>query len=233
MRAELAAVLADNGFPCTYSCLDKLCQYYNILLEWNAKMNLTALTEPKDFIYKHVCDSILPAKLFPVSASHSLLDLGTGAGFPGLPLKILYPQIQLTLMEAAAKKAAFLRHCCQELAVEADILWDRAESLGQGNMRESFPLITTRAVASLAVVCEYCLPLLEIGGFFLALKGPGGSQEAEESQRALELLGGKLTQVYFYSLPTGEQRSLVVVEKILPTPVQYPRRPGAPAKKPL
>jgi 16S rRNA (guanine527-N7)-methyltransferase len=232
MRTELAAVLADN-FPCTHSCLDKLCQYYDILLEWNAKINLTALTEPKDFIYKHVCDSLLPGKFFPISSAQSLLDLGTGAGFPGLPLKLLYPQIQLTLMEAAAKKAAFLRHCCQELAVEANILWDRAESLGQGSRRESFPLITTRAVASLAVVCEYCLPLLEIGGFFLALKGPGGSHEAEDSQRALELLGGKLNQVYFYSLPTGEQRSLVVVEKILPTPAQYPRRPGVPTKKPL
>lgn len=233
MRAELEAVLAANGFPCSHRCLDKLCQYYNILLQWNAKVNLTALTAPRDFIYKHVCDSLFPAKFYPISSAHSLLDIGTGAGFPGLPLKILYPQIQLTLVEAAAKKAAFLRHCCQELELEAEVLWERAETLGQGNRRETFPLIATRAVASLPVVCEYCLPLLEIGGFLLALKGPRGGREATDAQRALELLGGKLTQVYFYSLPTGEERSLVVIEKVCPSPPQYPRRPGVPAKKPL
>ncbi|HPZ22375.1 MAG TPA: 16S rRNA (guanine(527)-N(7))-methyltransferase RsmG [Bacillota bacterium] len=233
MRAELEAVLAANGFPCSHRCLDKLCQYYNILLQWNAKINLTALTAPTDFIYKHVCDSLFPAKFFPISSALSLLDIGTGAGFPGLPVKILYPQVQLTLVEAAAKKAAFLRRCCQELGVEAEVLWERAETLGQGNRRETFPLVATRAVAGLPVVCEYCLPLLEVGGFLLALKGPRGSQEAMDAQRALGLLGGKLTQVYFYSLPTGEERSLVVIEKVRPTPPQYPRRPGVPAKKPL
>lgn len=233
MRTELEAALAANGFSCSQRCLDQLCQYYQILICWNEKINLTALTAPRDFIYKHVCDSLFPDKFFPISSAPSLLDIGTGAGFPGLPLKILYPQIQLTLVEAAAKKAAFLRHCCQELAVEADILWERAETLGQGSRRESFPLVATRAVASLPVVCEYCLPLLEVGGFFLALKGPGGPQEAQDAQGALARLGGKLTQVCFYSLPTGEQRSLVVIEKVLPTPPQYPRRPGVPAKKPL
>lgn len=232
MRTELEQILADNGFSCSGLSLDKLCQYYQLLAEWNQKMNLTALIEPRDFIYKHICDSLFPAKLFSLSAS-SLLDIGTGAGFPGLPLKIVFPDIKLTLLEASAKKVAFLRHCCQELAVEADVLWERAENLGQGHKRQSFPLAVTRAVASLSVVCEYCLPLLALGGCCLAMKGPGGAEEAEAARNALRLLGGRVRQVHFYRLPPGDQRSLIVIEKIAATPPAYPRRPGIPAKKPL
>lgn len=189
MRTEFEQVLAENGFTCSSLCLDKLCRYYQLLVEWNQKINLTALIEPRDFIYKHICDSLFPAKFFSLSAA-SLLDIGTGAGFPGLPLKIVFPEIKLSLLEASAKKAAFLRHCCQELAVEADILWERAENLGQGRKRETFALTITRAVASLSVVCEYCLPLLAVGGFCLAMKGPGGAEEAEAAENALRLLGG-------------------------------------------
>ncbi|MDD2282538.1 MAG: 16S rRNA (guanine(527)-N(7))-methyltransferase RsmG [Eubacteriales bacterium] len=232
MRTELEQVLAENGFPHSSRCLDQLCQYYQILVEWNKKINLTALIEPRDFIYKHICDSLFPGKFIALAAS-SLVDIGTGAGFPGLPLKIVYPEIKLTLVEAAAKKAAFLRHCCQELAVEADILWERAENLGQGRKRETFSLTVTRAVAGLSVICEYCLPLLALGGCCLAMKGPGGAEEAAAAENALRLLGGQVRQVHFYSLPPGDQRSLVVIDKIRPTPSVYPRRPGMPAKKPL
>lgn len=232
MRTELEQVLAENGFSCSSLSLDKLCQYYQLLAAWNKKVNLTALIEPRDFIYKHICDSLFPAQFFPLSAS-ALLDIGSGAGFPGLPLKICFPEIKLVLVEAAAKKAAFLRHCCQELALEADVIWERAENLGQGRMRETCDLTITRAVASLAVVCEYCLPLLALGGCCLAMKGPGGAEEAAAAENALRLLGGRLRQVYFYRLPPGDQRSLIVIEKIASTPPVYPRRPGIPAKKPL
>jgi len=233
MRTKLKQVLAANAFPCDDLSLDKLCHYYALLSEWNQHTNLTALTGPSDFIYKHVCDSLFPAKFFDFSAGTSLVDVGTGAGFPGLPLKIIYPRIQLTLVEAAAKKAAFLRHCCSELAVEAAILCQRAETLGQDKERGSYALAITRAVAPLAVVCEYCLPLLSMGGSCLAMKGPAGPAEAAAAANACKKMGGRVRQIQLYRLPRGDERSLIVIDKIGATPAAYPRRPGIPAKKPL
>lgn len=232
MRTELEITLADHGFTCSQVCLDKFCQYYELLARWNQKVNLTALTAPRDYIYKHILDSLYPAQLFPFGAS-TLLDVGAGAGFPGLPLKIFFPEIKLTLVEAVAKKASFLKHCCEELAIEAEVIWDRAENLGQGPQRESFALAITRAVASLPTVCEYCLPLVSIGGHCLAMKGAQGDFEAVEAERALRVLGGKVARIDCYQLPQGDQRSLVIIEKIIPTPTAYPRRAGIPGKRPL
>lgn len=233
MRTELNKVLADQAFPSDDLSLAKLCRYYELLSEWNQHTNLTALTQPSDFIYKHVCDSLYPAKFYDFAAGLSLVDVGTGAGFPGLPLKIIYPSINLTLVEAAAKKAAFLRHCCNELAVEATITCQRAETLGQDKGRGSYSLAITRAVAPLAVVCEYCLPLLSLGGSCLAMKGPAGPAEAAAAAQACNKLGGRVRQIHLYRLPSGDERSLIVVDKIGATPAAYPRRPGIPAKKPL
>ena len=233
MRTELKQVLTDNAFPWDDLRLDKLCHYYELLSEWNQHTNLTALTGPSDFIYKHVCDSLFPAKFFDFSAGLSLVDVGTGAGFPGFPLKIIYPGIKLTLVEASAKKAAFLRHCCSELAVDAMILCQRAETIGRDKERESFSLAITRAVAPLAVVCEYCLPLLSPGGSCLAMKGPAGPAEASAAANACKKLGGRVRPIHLYRLPGGDERSLIVIDKIGATPAAYPRRPGIPAKKPL
>lgn len=232
MRVELERALAGIGLPCSQPTLEIFCRYYEILISWNQRVNLTALCTPEDFIYKHVCDSLLPAIIFPQAMS-SLVDVGTGAGFPGLPIKIALSGVKLTLVEAAAKKVAFLQYCCRELGVEAEIVGKRAETLGQGEGRGAFAGAITRAVSGLTVVCEYCLPLLAVGGCLLALRGPQGEKEAQAAKKAFGQLGGRLLQVYPYRLPTGDPRCLVVVEKFRPTPAAYPRRPGIPAKRPL
>lgn len=230
MRTELETALLRAGFSCPPATIEKMVEFYELLIQWNRKANLTALTEPEDFINKHILDSLYPARFL---GEGTLADVGTGAGFPGLPLKLFMPQVRLTLVEAAAKKVAFLEHCTSSLAVEAEIVHGRAEELGRSLARESFVYATARAVAALSVICEYCLPLLRVGGRLLALKGPSSEGEVKSAAGAIELLGGELTEIVNYNLPNGDPRSLIVIEKVLPTPAKYPRRPGVPAKKPL
>lgn len=230
MRTELETALHQADFACPPSTIEKMAKFYELLIQWNRRTNLTALTEPDDFINKHILDSLYPARFL---GKGTLVDVGTGAGFPGLPLKLFLPQLQLTLVEASAKKVAFLEHCASALAVEAEIVHSRAEELGRTSARESYNYAITRAVANLAVVCEYCLPLLAVGGRLLALKGPGGEEEVKSAAAALELLGGKLEEIVHYNLPSGDQRSLILIGKVRPTSEKYPRRPGVPAKKPL
>jgi 16S rRNA (guanine527-N7)-methyltransferase len=230
MQTEWGKVLDDAGFACAPQVLDKLTSYYQLLIAWNKKTNLTALTEPGAFIYKHILDSLYPARYLRAG---TLVDVGTGAGFPGLPLKLFLPQLQLTLVEASTKKIAFLEHCLTTLAIEAKIYHGRAEELGRTIHREGFSFATTRAVATLSVICEYCLPLLTLGGTLLALKGPGGAEEIKSAAIAIDLLGGAVGDVIHYQLPNGDQRTLVLIKKVLPTPERFPRRAGIPAKKPI
>lgn len=232
MRAELERALSEAAIPCSQQILDKFCRYYELLIDWNQHTNLTALTAPLDFVYKHVLDSVLPVRFLALGNS-ALVDVGTGAGFPGLPLKLISPEIQLFLVDASRKRVDFLRHCCARLEVDGKVVHARAEELGRGSYREFFDLAVTRAVASLPVISEYCLPLLRPGGLFAALKGPGGKEEAEAAGTAVSLLGGELRAVHRYRLPQGDERSLVLVDKVSPSPRRYPRRPGIPAKKPL
>lgn len=229
MREILKTAL--DGFSINDQALDRLCLYYDLVIDWNKHTNLTAVTEPGEFVNKHIIDSLYPTKFLEFNGS--LADIGTGAGFPGLPLKILNLDIDLCLADASAKRVDFLRHCCTELGLEAQILHARAEDMGRGIYREGFAAVTTRAVASLSVISEYCLPLLSLGGVFAALKGPSGNQEALEAGNSIKLLGGEIQQIHNYSLPTGDERSLIVIAKINPTPEKYPRRAGVPAKKPL
>lgn len=232
MRDELGSVLEENNLPASADRLDKLREFYRILMVGNEKANLTTLTTPAEYIYKHVLDSLLPATMYPFSNAF-LLDIGTGGGFPGLPLKIVFPEIKLTLVEAVAKKVDFLRHCCKELSVEAEILWGRAELLGKGPRRGTFDGAITRAVAGLSVICEYSLPLLKLHGHCLAMKGPSGGEEVAGAENALRLLGGSLEGVYRYRLPPGDRRSLIIIKKTAQTPLRYPRKAGTPSKRPL
>lgn len=230
MRIELEKALLDAGliYPSDYP--DKILEYYQLLIRWNQKTNLTTLTEPQDFIYKHILDSLYPAKFL---APGTLVDVGSGAGFPGLPLKMLQPMLMLTMLEASAKKVAFLEHCSRELAVEAEIIHGRAEEFGRTSARESFDFATVRAVGPLAIICEYCLPLLKKGGVLIAFKGPGGEAELGTAKVAIDSLGGSIQEILNYKLPMGDQRSLIMIEKVRATPNRFPRRPGIPAKKPL
>ena len=165
----------------------------------------------------------------------SLIDVGTGAGFPGIPMKLIRPDIKLTLLDSLAKRLGFLSEVCSSLGIEAELIHGRAEDLGRLELREKFDVATARAVARLSVLCEYCLPLVKPGGSFLALKGSPAEAdaEAEAAARGIGLLGGKISRVERYSLPGGDSRTLIVIDKLSHTPSKYPRPKGKMNKAPL
>lgn len=212
--------------------------YYEELIDWNERANLTAITDYQEVQIKHFLDSLsclLVLTGLPLERWRGL-DIGAGAGFPGLPLKIARPQMELTLLEAKKKRAWFLQHLVERLALpEVAIIEGRAEELGhKQEHREGYDLVLGRAVATLPVLLEYALPLCKIGGIFIAQKGPDIKEELEASGVALKVLGGRLREVKGFELPHSMgHRNLVVVEKAAPTPEKYPRRPGVPAKRPL
>ena len=210
-----------------------LLEYKRILLEWNKKMNLTAIEEEKDFIIKHLVDSlsILPF----LDGINSLVDVGTGAGFPGIPVKIVQPSLQVVLMDSLEKRIGFLNTVIEELKLTGiTAVRSRAEDAGISPVhREKYDAATARAVASLPVLLEYCLPLVKTGGIFIAMKG-SSTDEIKASSKALELLGGKIEQVHDFTLPDSDiNRSIIIVRKLRQTPSKYPRKPVKPSKEPL
>jgi 16S rRNA (guanine527-N7)-methyltransferase len=211
--------------------------YADELRAWNEKFNLTAITEPHNIQIKHFLDSLSILKvLTPTGARVSVVDVGTGAGFPGLPLKILCPTLQLTLVEATGKKAGFCRHIAEVLTLSGvSVVHARAEEVGQQREhREQYDWAVARAVAEMPVLAEYLLPLVRRGGHALAQKGLGAPAEAYNASPAIQKLGGELDQVVEVELPgIAEARYLVVLKKVAATPMRYPRRPGLPAKAPL
>ncbi|MGH2583038.1 MAG: 16S rRNA (guanine(527)-N(7))-methyltransferase RsmG [Anaerolineales bacterium] len=210
-------------------------RYEKELISWNQRFNITTIVEPSQIRVKHFLDS-LSCWLAIRESPGSLIDVGAGGGFPGLPLKILQPRHKLALVEATAKKAGFLEHMVQVLSLkDASVIAKRAEEAGQLNEhREVYHWAVARAVAPLRVLAEYLLPLVEIGGFVLAQKGKDAEREIEEATNAIKVLGGKLSQTIPVEVPNlEEERALVVIKKIAPTPSAYPRRPGIPGKRPL
>jgi 16S rRNA (guanine527-N7)-methyltransferase len=213
-----------------------LITYEKELIEWNQKFNLTAIRDSDSIRTKHFLDSfscVLAWKAYP---PERLIDVGTGAGFPGLPLKILYPHMKLTLIESVGKKAMFCQHIVSVLGLQdVDVVHKRAEDLGQNpKHRESYDWAVARAVANLNVLSEYLIPFVKIGGRMLAQKGESGPAEAQSAENAMKLLGGKLEQLLPVHLPgVADDRYLVVVEKVAATPPNYPRKPGIPGKQPL
>lgn len=210
--------------------------YEQELLEWNSRFNLTAIESPEEVRIKHFLDSLtcwLVMRDAPVS---KVVDVGTGAGFPGLPLKIFNPRFSLSLIESVGKKAAFCNHLIQKLRLEdVRVIQERAEAVGQNpEHREGYDWAIARAVANLPVLMEFLLPLVRVGGKALAMKGSNAPAEAQMAERAIRLLGGKLQRLLPITLPgVAEERYLVVVDKIAVTPKNYPRRVGVPARKPL
>jgi 16S rRNA (guanine527-N7)-methyltransferase len=210
--------------------------YRQELSDWNSRHNLTAIREPELVQVKHFLDSLSAYLALRGSPMSRVIDVGTGAGFPGLPLKILCPAMQLTLVESVGKKADFCRHIVARLDLQGvEVIQTRAEALGQETAhREQYDWALARAVAVLPVLLEYLLPLVRIGGKALAMKGESGPAEAQTAERATQLLGGHLNQLTPVTLPgVVEERYLVVVEKIAATPEKYPRRVGIPSKRPL
>ena len=199
-------------------------RYCTLLQEWNQKMNLTAITDDEGIAIKHFVDSLLPLMLWPLPRNARLIDVGSGAGFPSVPIKLIRRDLYLTLLDSQEKRLVFLRHLCSKLGIDAVTLHLRAEAAGRSSAhREKYDIATSRAVASLPLLVEYSLPLLTPGGLMLALKGSNGQEEAISATTAIALCGGKLEKVLSYRLPTGDPRTLVVIKKISQTPTKYPR----------
>lgn len=229
-KTRLQEKAAAGGMLLRAAQLDALENYAKMLLEWNEKMNLTAITEPEDIENKHFLDALYFAAQAEVAGG--VVDVGTGAGFPGVVAKIYKPEIALTLMEPTGKRLQFLRHICGELGIEASFLKERAEEAGRKAWRAQYDVSTARAVASLPVLCEYCLPLVKVGGCFIAMKAEV-ADELGAAENAIEKLGGSVPEQRRYQLPDGSARVLVVIRKEADTPAQYPRNGGTIAKRPL
>lgn len=230
------AAAAAYGFQLGPQQVAHFMRYQALLLAWNARMNLTAITDPRQIQIRHFLDSLTCATVTGDLNGRTLVDVGTGAGFPGLPLKILYPQLELTLVESVGKKTTFLQAVVEELGLTAvSILNARAEEVGRlPAHRERYDWAAARAVAELRVLAEYLLPLCRVGGHMLAQKGAHAAAEAAAAANALHLLGGGAPRLETVTLPDQtEPRCLVVAPKMHPTPDRYPRRVGAPAKRPL
>ncbi|MBT3339149.1 MAG: 16S rRNA (guanine(527)-N(7))-methyltransferase RsmG [Anaerolineae bacterium] len=218
------------------SQLKALSLYEQELMLWNEKISLTAIRDIKGIRIKHFLDSFSCVQAWNENPPQSLVDVGSGAGFPGIPLKIIYPRLKLTLVESVGKKTDFCRHIVETLKLQdVTVIQARAEKLGQQpKYRESFDWAVARAVARLSVLSEYLLPLVKVGGVMLAQKGESAPAESHAAENALRILGGHLRQMIPVTLPgVVEERYLVVIDKIGATPVHYPRHEGTPAKKPL
>ena len=212
----------------------KFSIYCQMLQEWNEKINLTAITDDQGIAVKHFVDSLLPLTMFDLPDHARLIDVGTGAGFPSIPMKLIRPDLQLILLDSLEKRLNFLRNLSARLGIDAVTLHARAEEAGRDpKHREKYDVATSRAVAAMGVLAEYCLPLVKVGGVLLALKGSSGRQEAEDGKRAIELCGGRVEQIHDYALPNGDPRTLVIVRKISQTPPKYPRNAGQISKRPL
>jgi 16S rRNA (guanine527-N7)-methyltransferase len=236
---ELQSGAGELGLELSPAQLGQFASYYRELLDWNRRVNLTAITGYEEVQLKHFLDSLTVTLAWPPQAAEKdlrIIDVGTGAGLPGIPLKITFPAIKLVLLEATAKKADFLRHIVRELGLEdVEVVVGRAEEVArQASYREGFNLVLSRAVAALPTLAELTLPFCSIGGGFIAQKKGNIDEEISRAGRAISLLGGNLREVKKVALTSlPNERYLVVIDKLSPTPEHYPRRPGIPARRPL
>ncbi len=210
--------------------------FYEYLVEKNKVMNLTGITEFQEVLVKHFLDSLACVKAVDMSRIKRIMDIGTGAGFPGVPLKIAFPHLEACLLDSLKKRVNFLEETFQMLKLEnITAIHGRAEEYAKNKQyRETYDLCVSRAVSNLATLSEYCLPYVKTGGYFISYKSGTVQEEVEQAQKAVKILGGKIQDVVYFQLPDSEiQRSLVVIEKIKATPGRYPRKAGTPLKEPL
>lgn len=210
--------------------------YLDLLLEWNQRFNLTAITDPKEIMVQHFLDSLSILKLGIIKEDSIVLDIGSGAGFPGIPLKIIIPEIKLTLIDSVQKKINFLEEVICRLQLEkTTAIHGRAEDLArEKEHREAYDVVTSRAVAELRILSEFCLPFVKLNGFFLSHKGPGAAEELKQADKAVELLGGQWIGTQEVEIPYSDRtHNLVIIKKVKNTSKKYPRSPGKPKKYPL
>lgn len=229
---KFSELFLSEGFDITEEQYGRFDEYAEVLVEWNKKMNLTGITDPEGIAVKHFLDSVLPLKFIDVPKNASLIDVGTGAGFPGVPLKIYRPDIKLTLLDSLNKRINFLTEACKAADVTAECVHGRAEDCGRvPEHREKYDAAIARAVAAMSVLAEYCLPFVKVGGVFAAMKGP--NENYGDGEKAVKTLGGEIADVKEYALPNGDKRVLIIVKKISPTAAKYPRNGGQISRKPL
>ena len=224
---ELNIVLDQNQ-------TEQFLNYYEMLIQWNKVMNLTGITEFDQVVEKHFLDSLCLVKSVDLTKKYRILDLGTGAGFPGIPLKIAFPKLQIVLADSLNKRIRFLQEVIDTLGLEdVTAVHGRAEEMGRNTLyREQFDLCVSRAVANLSSLSEYCLPFVKMGGAFISYKSGEVDEEAAQAKRAIYLLGGEVKDIYKFDL-FDQKRSFVVIEKERKTPKAYPRKAGTPTKEPL
>ena len=226
--------LSDLNINLTEKQIEQFLKYYEILVETNKVMNLTAITEFDEVLEKHFLDSLSLVRVFDLNRNVKILDLGTGAGFPGIPLKITFPAIDIVLADSLNKRVKFLNEVVETLQLkQVETVHGRAEELAKNKKyREQFDLCTSRAVANLSSLSEYCIPFVKEGGRFISYKSGEIEEEVDQAKRAIHVLGGKLDQVYKFDLHE-QKRSFVIIEKVKKTPAVYPRKAGTPTKEPL
>lgn len=231
-KERLRSLALQSGIELDQTALDRFDTYAELLVEWNGKMNLTAITEPEEIEVKHFLDCLMLPKYFDLGNTKTVIDVGAGAGFPSVPLLIYNPDLCLTMMDAINKRLTFLDTAIHAIGLEANLVHARAEDSGQDkNYREMFDLATARAVAPMNVLAEYCLPFVKVGGYFVALKG--SNDDTEHAKDAIATLGGEVVSNVSYKLNGTEPRSIVVVKKISQTPTQFPRKAKKISAKPL
>ncbi len=213
------------GIELTEEQLEKFSIYMNFLIEYNEITNLTAIKEPNQIVIKHFLDSLLLTKTVDLNGNKKMIDIGTGAGFPGVPVKIKYPNVKLTLLDSLNKRLVFLSKLSEKIGLDYEVIHKRAEECGKDkNYREKFDYVTSRAVASLNILAGYCLPYLKVGGIFIALKGPNAEEETVNAKNAIKEFGGKIIKTQYFELPDGSgKRSIILIEKIKKTPEMYSR----------
>lgn len=226
----------DAGLEFTEVQYEQFIKYMRLLQEWNEKINLTAITEDEDVIKKHFIDCIKAFKSEPIKNAKTIIDVGTGAGFPGLPIAIINPNVEVTLLDSLNKRINFLQEVANELNLQGiEFIHGRAEDFGKNEeYREKFDVATARAVAGLPILMEFCVPFVKVGGYFICLKGPNANLELEESKVAMEVLGIEFVEKIDIKLPDLElNHNILVFKKIKNTPSKYPRKAGKPSKNPI
>ena len=230
------ANLIEHGIELSEHQLAQFKLYYELLVEWNEKMNLTAITDQEEVYLKHFFDSLTASFHFDFSQPLTVCDVGAGAGFPSIPLKIVYPHLQMTIVDSLKKRVTFLNHLADELNLtEIAFYHDRAENFGKNKkFRESFDAVLSRAVARSSVLSELCLPLVKVGGDLIMMKGANFQEEKKASEAAVEVLGGDWRNIHEFLLPIeNSERNIAIIHKKRKTPAKYPRKAGLPNKEPL
>ena len=232
---QLIGFCKENGIQLDDKAVDRLEKYMKLVIDWNEKINLTSITERDEFIVKHFCDSLSLLGKIDFRQGAKVIDIGTGAGFPAIPLKIARPDLNVTMLDSLNKRMVFIREqVLPEIGLEAEVIHGRAEELSKEKpYREGYDICVSRAVANLSALCEYCIPFVKVGGVFAAMKGFDCEEEITSAENAITTLGGELGDAIRFKLPDESGRCIVVIDKVSQTPSKYPRRGVKISKNPL